>query len=109
MSDSYNAYDADITRRLEHSETRIKNWVIGGILANLMVLIGVGLPMVYYLGGIQNQTLSMLANSTAADQRMDRFEKWMTQREIWEANISSQMSANGMKPAQVPHYGDSNQ
>lgn len=58
MSDhEYSAYDRDVSQRILHSETRIKNWVIGGVLANVLVLIGVGAPMVWYLG-----QLSAVAN-----------------------------------------------
>lgn len=53
---TYDAYDADVNRRIEHAETRIKYWVIGGICANLLAMMGVGIPMVYYLGTLNAQT-----------------------------------------------------
>jgi hypothetical protein len=51
----YGKYDRDVSQRILHSETRIKNWVIGGVLANLVILIGIGAPMVWYLGQLSAQ------------------------------------------------------
>lgn len=64
MSDSYHDYDRDVSQRILHSETRIKNWVIGGVLANLVVLIGIGAPMVWYLGQLSAQTSNLISTMT---------------------------------------------
>lgn len=69
QEDSYSLYESDVNRRILHSETRIKAWVIGGVLANLLVLIGIGAPMVYYLGQLSAQTTasSISLNKISSD------------------------------------------
>lgn len=59
---TYDSYDADVNRRIEASESRIKYWVISGIVANLLAMMGVGIPMVYYLGTLNAQTTQAIAD-----------------------------------------------
>lgn len=78
---TYDAYDADVNRRIEASETRIKNWVLVGIAANLLAGMGMGIPMVYYLGTLNAQTTQAIAQMNKSvegaelmSKRLDRIE-----------------------------------
>lgn len=44
----------EIDRRIQHAEQRIKFWVISGVLANLLILIGATVPTVFYLGQLDH-------------------------------------------------------
>lgn len=67
-TDAYAAFDRDVSSRLMHLETRIKYWVIAGVVTNLLALIGLGIPLVYYLGTLNAQTSAAIStvNITSA-------------------------------------------
>jgi len=94
-----------LDREILHSETRIKFWVVAGVLANLVMLIGIGAPLIYYLGTIQAQATSVLATIqetsgkldaieiriNAQDRRIDSAETWM-EGKGYQAPIRNQRS-----------------
>lgn len=78
---TYDAYDADVNRRIELSETRIKYWVIAGVIANLLAAISLGIPLVYYLGSLNTQTATAITkldksvlDAEALHKRVNRLE-----------------------------------
>ena len=88
--------EEDITRRIGHSETRIKNWIISGILANLVILIGIGAPLIYYLGTMQAQATTAMAQVAKITATLDQRSGWMTEREMWEIRAEAAMEAKGI-------------
>lgn len=88
--EQFPSLEDDIERRIEHSEGRIKYWVIAGILANLVALVGIGIPLVYYFGSMQAQSvsaassLSALTNNVALNQnRLQSIEFRQQMLEVW--------------------------
>lgn len=89
-NEAYEAYDRDISRRLEHAETRIKYWVVAGICANLLALVGLGIPLVYYVGSMNAQTSQSLGavaiftnQLPTINERLSRIEFEAAARETW--------------------------
>lgn len=97
-SDFYRAYDADVTRRLEHSETRIKNWVMGGIAANILALLGLGTPLVYYLGTLSSQATMAVATQTSMATKLDLIEKKQASTETDLRTMEAWASQQGYAP-----------
>lgn len=90
---------SDIDRRIVHSETRIKNWVIGGILANLIALIFAAIPLVYYLGQIQAQSSQALQTIQSTSAELERRRDWMLDRQLWEQSMESWAAQHGYVPS----------
>lgn len=88
----------DIDRRISHSEMRIKNWVIAGVLANLLVLIGIGAPLVYYLGSISAQSVMAITQLNATQTQLSTINEWIRRREIKDAAVEAWMQGKGFRP-----------
>lgn len=97
----YELYETDLDRRILHSETRIKNWVIGGVLANLLVLGGIGAPMVYYLGQLSVQISSSAAvlNQLSAD--ITRLKDGQLFIRTRQNAIIAHMRKDGFEPPEI--------
>lgn len=98
---SFEAYERDVQARILHSETRIKNWVIGGVLANLLVLIGIGAPMVYYFGQLSTQTATSatVLNQVAAD--VNRLKDGQAVLRTRQNAIIAHLRKDGFEPPEV--------
>lgn len=97
----YAHYDRDVSQRILHSETRIKNWVIGGVLANLVVLIGIGAPMVYYLGQLsaQTQASSVVLNQVQGD--VNRLKDLQNELRARQNAMMAHLRKEGFEPPDV--------
>lgn len=51
----YPEISQEIDRRIQHSVTQVKYWVIAGVLGTLVTTIGFGIPAVYNLGRLTIQ------------------------------------------------------
>lgn len=104
MAESYEAYERDVTQRISHSETRIKYWVIAGVVANLLVLIGVGVPMVYYLGQMSAQATEVIASVAKTSMQLDKIEVTQRRQAVWQYAAEQWMQSQGFLPP-PPHVG----
>lgn len=96
--EQFPALDDDIDRRIDHSEGRIKYWVIGGILANLVALIGVGVPLVYIFGTMQQQSSNTLATVVALQTQVSQLELRLRREEIHTLMIDTWAVQKGYAP-----------
>lgn len=90
--------DEDMDRRILHSETRIKYWVIVGVLANVIMLIGLGAPLIYYLGTMQAQATAAIASINKSNEIQDRQERWIRDHEIRDASLEQWAQGQGYTP-----------
>lgn len=96
--DAYPNLDEDIDRRIEHSEGRIKYWVIAGILVNVIALVGIGSPLVYYFGAMQAQSANTLQTIIATNQKLDELELRMRREELHTQIIDNWAAQKGFDP-----------
>lgn len=94
----YPEYDRDITLRLVNSETRIKNWVITGVVSNLLLLLATGGPLVYYLGQLSAQNTMVVQSTTATASQIEVIVKRMDRLEFEASSRESWMIERGYKP-----------
>lgn len=88
----------DVDRRIAHAETRIKYWVVAGVLVNLVSLVIAAIPLVYYLGGVQAQTGSVAQTVQSTSTELQRRGDWMQDRELWEQSMESWAQQKGYIP-----------
>lgn len=98
----------DMDRRIAHSETRLKFWVVGGVLANLIALAAIGLPMVYYAGKLVEQieadrlvAKAELIEAAERDAILAARGIWMQDRRAWELSVEPFLKDLGWTP---PRY-----
>ncbi len=96
--DLFPELSADVDRRIAAAESRIKNWVLVGVLANFFVIVGAAVPMIFYLGRITEQATQALSVIQASDVKVSNHEAWMRKRERWEVQVQSWMEGRGFKP-----------
>jgi hypothetical protein len=96
----------EIDRRIEHSEQRIKTWVLAGVAANLLVAIIAALPMIFYMGQISRDINQATIQQQALTQRLDKGEQWRNERMIWETRIEGRLYEKGIlinhQPEETP-------
>ena len=96
--DVYSAYDADVNRRIQHAETRIKYWVIGGVLANLLALVGLGAPLVYYLGTLNAQTTSAITTVATVNTNLSKMDDKLRELEFRQRSVMTYLKGKGFEP-----------
>lgn len=95
--DLFPTLSEDIDRRISHAETRIKNWVMTGILVNLFTLLAVVGPSVYYLGKVSMTMESAIQAIHDVQVVQNRRGGWMLERTYWESRMEDWAVANGYK------------
>src|SRR5215204_1288607 len=50
----------EIDRRITHSETRIKYWVLVGVVVNFLIAVGAAIPVIYASGTIASDIRTSL-------------------------------------------------
>lgn len=95
----------DIDRRILHAETRIKYWVVGGILLNLFAILIPLVTLVYYLGGIQSQTSAALTSIQGQGAELQKRGDEDIDRRLWEQSIESWAVAKGYVPPRTGRGG----
>lgn len=93
--------DEEMDRRILHSEQRIKNWVLIGILSNIGILMGAGIPSVYYLGQVSRDVAMMAAKVNEQQEILDSRSKWIDDRIKWEIYAEEWMKTKGFVPPPV--------
>lgn len=71
--------DSKIAAAVHLSENKLKLWVIGGVLTQLVA----ALPVIFFLGGIYNTNNSALDMLRKQQTILDQHSEWMYQRERW--------------------------
>lgn len=69
-------WSEEIDRRIVTSEIRIKLWIIGGILANLLVAMGGAIPITYNLGKMTQSFDMTVDKLIESNTRVDGLEDW---------------------------------
>jgi hypothetical protein len=87
----------EIDRRIQHSEQRIKTWVLGGIAANLLVAILAAIPTIFYMGQISRDINQAIARQTEQQAELIARGKWMNERMIWEARIEAALERENIR------------
>jgi len=89
----------EIDRRIMHSETRIKYWVVGGVLVHLLTLAISVIPVVFYLGqisrDISDATNKVNALQVKSDESNTEAARWIRDRMAWEASIEQWAASKG--------------
>lgn len=98
VHDLFPELSQDMDRRILHAETRIKYWVVAGVLMNLLIFLSAGLPLVYYLGQIQTQARAALDTIKTTTQVVNDRNKAIQRQELWEQSIESWAESKGYKP-----------
>lgn len=70
-------------------------------MANLVALVGIGAPLIYYLGTMQAQTTTALATIQQTDANMSRLEQRLNSHEVWESNAETWMVQQGFIPPRI--------
>lgn len=88
----------EIDLRVNHSETRIKNWVVTGVVVNLIALLVAALPMVYTLGQIAATFDASVAKGNNTSRQITEIQQWQREREVWAAGIEAYLITKGYQP-----------
>lgn len=91
----------DVDRRIQHAETRIKYWVVAGVLVNLVAIVIPVVTLVYYLGGIQSQITTALASIQSQSSELSRRGDDDVDRRLWEQSIETWAMNKGYVPPRV--------
>lgn len=94
--------DHDIDRRIAASETKIKNWVIAGVAANLVSILGILLPAVFYLGQMSRDASTALATIQAQQVKLNENDSWKSRRILWEQAVEQFLIQKGWTPPRQP-------
>lgn len=89
--------DSRIKAQVEAMGDRLKLWVLGGILTQIVMV----LPIIFFLGGIystNNATLELIRKQQAT---LERRGGWMSERERWEQGVEQWAGPKGFVP---PRY-----
>lgn len=87
----------EIDRRIIHSETRIKYWVLVGVIVNFLIAIGAAIPVIWTSGQISADIRSSLQAQQSQALEMAARGKWMQDRMVWEARVEAALNAKGMR------------
>ena len=97
-TDLFPELSSDIDRRIQHSETRIKFWIIGGVLANLLVAMAGALPIIYSLGQMTTQFDAALKTMTQLKDDGVDADTWREERLLWEFSVEQHLRRSGYIP-----------
>lgn len=95
--EQFPSLEDDIDRRIEHSEGRIKYWVIAGVLANLVALVGIGAPMIYYFGSMQAQTQNTLQTVLTISTSLTDIETRIQRQEVRQQMLDAWAESQGYR------------
>lgn len=75
-------------KAVEHVESRIKLWVVSGLVTNMLAMLMVTIPMIYYLGSISAQ-FERLARDSESQAAVVR------DLELWRQRVDAQAEYQG--------------
>lgn len=90
--------DKKISDSAERVESKIKNWVIAGVAANLISILGILLPAVFYLGQMSRDASVALATIQAQQVQLNNNEQWKARRILWEQAVEQYLVGKGFQP-----------
>lgn len=94
--DLFPDWGQDVDRRIAASEARIKFWVLGGVVTNLIVAIGAAIPIVFFMGQISRDIASSVESQRALAVVQTDTSKWRQDRMIWEARVEAILINKGI-------------
>lgn len=96
--DVYPELSEEIDRRILHSETRIKYWVLGGVLANVATFALTAIPSVFYLGQLSTNLENATTLLSVQVQELQRIKEQQERRNSWEVAAEQWMIGQGFQP-----------
>lgn len=94
--DLFPDWGVDVDRRIAASESRIKFWVLGGVITNLVVAVGAAIPLVFFFGQISRDIAATVAAQQASVISAEETVKWRQARMVWEARVESILESKGI-------------
>ena len=94
--DLFPDWGTDVDRRIAASEARIKFWVLGGVITNLVVAIGAAIPLVFFFGQISRDIAQTVVAQQASVISAEETVKWRQERMVWEARVESILESKGI-------------
>ena len=88
----------EVDRRIAYAETRVKNWVLVGILGNVLTLGAAVTPAVYFLGQLSTSAAEAVSTIERQQSELERLGAWRSRRMIWESNLESWAVQKGFRP-----------
>lgn len=85
--------DKRIEEKIGASESRLKLWVFGGVVTQLLAMV----PIIFFLGGIYSTNTQTLALIQKQQDTLDRQLTWRQQREKWEQAVEAWGEPKGLK------------
>lgn len=86
----------ELDRRISHAETRVKYWVLVGVIVNFLVAVAAAVPVVYSSGQIAADIRTSLSTQQAQSVELAARAKWMEDRMIWEARVEAALEAQNI-------------
>lgn len=86
----------DVDRRIAASESRIKFWILSGVITNLLVAVGAAIPLVFYMGQISRDIAAAVASQEKTAISQAATDNWMRDRMVWEARVESILEGKGL-------------
>lgn len=81
----------EIDRRIQHSEQRIKTWVLGGIAANLLVAILAAIPTIFYMGQASRDISETQRQVTILVTQIEQMNDKVEENSIWRARMEERL------------------
>lgn len=81
----------EIDRRIQHSEQRIKTWVLGGIAANLLVAIIAAIPTIFYMGQMSRDIAQTQQQILVAIAKLENHEARIQENTVWRARMEERI------------------
>lgn len=86
--------DTRIAAAVTVSEHKLKLWVIGGVITQLIPM----LPIIFFLGGIYNTNSAAITMLQKQQTQLEQRGQWMNERERWEQSIEQWAEPKGYVP-----------
>lgn len=81
----------EIDRRINHSEQRIKFWVMAGVAANLLVAILAAIPTIFYMGQASRDISQVQQEVTLLTGELKEHGVKIQENTIWRARMEERM------------------
>ena len=96
LEELYPEWSTEVDRRIMASEVRIKFWIVGGVLTNLLVAISAAVPLIFYVGQITQSIQQTSSSLKVQTDKLDTNAEWVRERMIWEARVESALERQGV-------------
>jgi hypothetical protein len=92
----------ELDRRIGHSETRIKYWVLVGVITNFLIALSAAIPVIWVSANIAADIRGAMSTQQAQAIELRAREKWMNDRMIWEARVEAALAQKNIRVEHTP-------